>query len=99
MLHRHTDSVIKSKPSKGKHRQNDAKKNRECLDKMVNDKSDNSVNPRWQKNGPDNTEDSTEKSRSDNLHSEVKKQSGNQVFAVARMVNREIRPKPATGRN
>src|SRR5271169_3610911 len=66
-LHRHTKSVIKHEPSKGKHSQNDAKKSHERLHEMVNNESDNSVNPRWQENSPNNAENSAQKSCRDNL--------------------------------
>ena len=72
-LLRHTKSVIKHKPSKGKHSQNDAKKSHERLHEMVNNESDNSVNPRWQENSPNNAENSAQKSCRDNLHADVKK--------------------------
>jgi hypothetical protein len=72
-LHRHTKSAIKNEPCKGKHGQNDTKKSHERFDEMVHYKPDDSVYPCWQKDRPNNAENSAQKSCGDDLHANVKK--------------------------
>ena len=64
--------TIQREPGEHKHAKDNAKQCRERLNKVINCEPHDPINPSWQKNCPNHSENSTQKSYADNLNANMK---------------------------